>query len=106
LTQKVAQGVAVVGQRRTMKKLVAGFTVVFALAVPLTAQAKCYAFDKQKGFNVCVQGDSFADRDKAAKICKDVKKADCGGVSSYSSSCSGECYDESGKKSSSLSGYN
>jgi len=88
-----------------MKKLIASFTVALALAAPFSAQAKCYAFDKQKGFNVCVKGDSFADRDRAAKICKDVKKADCGGVSSYSSSCNGECYDESGKKNQSLSGY-
>lgn len=89
-----------------LKKLLAGLALAFAVTVPLTAQAKCYAFDKVKGLNVCVQGDSFADRDKAKKICKDAKGTDCGGVASSSSSCNGECYDENGKKNQSLSGYN
>ena len=53
-----------------------------------------------------MQGDSFSDRDKAKAICSKVKGTDCGGVSSYSSSCNGECYDENGNKKQSLSGYN
>ena len=89
-----------------MKKLLAGFTLALALAVPFSAEAKCYAFDKVKGLNVCVQGDSFSDRDKAKAICKTAKGTDCGNVASYSSSCNGECYDENGKKQQSLSGYN
>ena len=88
-----------------MKNLLAGLTLALALAVPFTANAKCYSFDKVKGLNVCVKGDSFADRDKAKNICKSAKGTDCGNVSSYSSSCNGECYDENGKKNQSLSGY-
>jgi hypothetical protein len=88
-----------------MKKLMASLCLAFALTAPLAAEAKCYSFDKVKGLNVCVHGDSFSDRDKAKSICKSAKGTDCGNVSSYSSSCNGECYDESGKKNQSLSGY-
>jgi len=72
-----------------MKKLLAGLAVTLAFALPLTAQAKCYSFDKVKGLKVCVHGDSFPDRDKAKNICKSAKGTDCGNVSSYSSSCNG-----------------
>lgn len=55
---------------------------------------------------VCVNGDSFSDRDKAKAVCSKIKGSSCSTASSFSSSCSNnECYDESGKQSNSLSGY-
>lgn len=55
---------------------------------------------------VCVNGDSFNDRDKAKAVCSKIKGSSCSSASTFSSSCSNnECYDESGKQSNSLSGY-
>lgn len=73
-----------------------------------TAAAKCYRFSKGGQVQVCVKGDSFADRKKAKKICDEKKKSDCGTISSYTSSChsnTNQCYDENGKAHRSLSGY-
>ena len=76
------------------------------LAVP--AAASCYRFSKGGDVQVCVRGDSFADRKKAKQICDKAKGSDCGTVSSYSSSCHSnvdKCYDENAKAHRSLSGY-
>jgi hypothetical protein len=76
------------------------------IAAPLAA--KCYRFSNGGDVQVCVKGDSFADRKKAKKICDKAKGSDCGNVSSYSSSCHSnvnKCYDENGKAHRSLSGY-
>lgn len=88
-----------------MKKLFLGAMLCLTLA-PAVASAKCYHFDKSGDVHVCVQGDSFEDRKKAKAICDKVKGSDCGSVGSYSSSCNGNCYDETGSKKQSLSGYN
>lgn len=88
-----------------MKKLLIGLALAATLA-PAAALAKCYHFDKSGDINVCVQGDSFADRKKAKDICDKAKGSDCGSVGSYSSSCNGTCYDENGSKKQSLSNYN
>lgn len=88
-----------------MKKLIAGLALVGVL-LPGAALAKCYHFDKSGDIYVCVQGDSFPDRNKAKAICDKAKGSDCGGVGSSSSSCNGVCYDENGNKKQSLSNYN
>jgi hypothetical protein len=79
-----------------------------AVMVASGAWAKCYRFSKGGEIQVCIKGDSFADRKKAKKICDKAKGSDCGNVSSYSSSChsnTDQCYDEKGKKHRTLSGY-
>jgi flagellar basal body-associated protein FliL len=92
-----------------MKKasmLVALVVAIVMLAVP--ALASCYRFSSGADIQVCVKGDSFADRKKAKQICDKTKGSDCGTVSSYSSSCHSnvnKCYDENGKAHRSLSGY-
>lgn len=82
--------------------------VVGVCLVAVTAGAKCYRFSKGDDVQVCVKGDSFADRKKAKQICDKAKGSDCGNVSSYSSSCHSnvnKCYDENAKAHRSLSGY-
>jgi len=55
---------------------------------------------------VCVKGDSFSDRKKGKKVCESVMKKSCSTASTFSSSCgTGSCYDASGKKHHSLSGF-
>jgi hypothetical protein len=93
-----------------MKKvLVIVSAFIFVSSVMATGvMAACYSFSSESEIKVCVPGDSFSDRKKAAEICKKAKGSDCGNVSSYSSSCSsnsGKCYDQNGKASRSLSGY-
>ena len=89
-------------------------TFLVAAITLFTAQsifAKCqYNSDWKKSGGkriiVCVNGDSFSDRDKAKAVCAKIKGSSCSTASSFSSSCSNnECYDESGKQSNSLSGY-
>ena len=94
-----------------MKKLMLVASAALALAAPL-AQAKCYHLEKAPSdVYVCVGkngSDSSDDRKKAKEICDKATGKDCGGVSSYSSSCHSnidKCYDESGKASRDLSGY-
>lgn len=73
-----------------------------------SAAASCYRFSSGGDVQVCVKGDSFADRKMAKQICDQAKGSDCGTVSSYSSSChsnANKCYDENGKAHRSLSGY-
>lgn len=87
--------------------LMAAVAVAMCL-VAVTAGAKCYRFSKGDEVQVCVKGDSFADRKMAKQICDQAKGSDCGTVSSYSSSChsnANKCYDENGKAHRSLSGY-
>lgn len=85
--------------------------VFFAMLGIQSISAKCqYNSDWKKSDGkriiVCVNGDSFSDRDKARAVCSKIKGSQCSVASSFSSSCSNnECYDESGKQSNSLSGY-
>ena len=90
------------------------FILIFGMATLFSIQsvfAKCqYNSDWKKldgkRIIVCVNGDSFSDRDKAKAVCSKIKGSSCSTASSFSSSCSNnECYDESGKQSNSLSGY-
>lgn len=70
------------------------------------AHSKCYQFTDGGKIRVCIKGDSFADRNKAKKVCKKAKGSDCGNVASFSSSCgNGNCYNIAGKKYHSMSGY-
>ncbi len=95
-----------------MKKFIS-FTVAAAFAAVLfsaSAEAKCqYGSDWSKGGKkivVCTKGDSFPDRKKAQEICEKIKGSSCSSPTTFSSSCgNGECYDESGANSYSLSGY-
>jgi hypothetical protein len=94
-----------------MKKSMLGiFTLVLgATLFSAQASALCYRFSAAGSeVGVCIKGDSFADRKKAQEICKKGEGKDCGNITSTSSSChsnSGRCYDASGNKSRSLSGY-
>ena len=92
-----------------MKSWKAIIVLVAALSLlTATAAAKCYRFSKGGQVQVCVKGDSFADRKKAKTVCDGVQKSDCGNISSYASSChsnENKCYDEKGKAHRSLSGY-
>ncbi|HRG44993.1 MAG TPA: hypothetical protein PLX69_15405 [Leptospiraceae bacterium] len=87
------------------------FLVVISMLGIQSISAKCqYNSDWKKSDGkriiVCVNGDSFSDRDKARATCAKIKGSSCSTASSFSSSCSNnECYDESGKQSNSLSGY-
>ncbi|RME23123.1 MAG: hypothetical protein D6806_11795 [Deltaproteobacteria bacterium] len=79
-------------------------------SIPAAVSAKCYSGQdwKKDGnkFYVCIKGDeTWANRHKAEAVCKKVKGSKCDAVNTYSSSCNGACYDESGKKHHSLSGY-
>ncbi len=88
-------------------KLIIALVALTSL-IAATALAKCYRFSKGGQVQVCVKGDSFADRKKAKKVCDKVKKSDCGNVSSYSSSCHSstkQCFDEKGHAHQSLSGF-
>lgn len=83
------------------------FTVVM---LSIQAGAKCqYGSDWEKSGKkiiVCTKGDSFNDRKKAQEVCAKIKGSSCSGPTTFSSSCgNGECYDESGAGSYSLSGY-
>ncbi len=87
--------------------IIVALVVAFSF-LTVSATAKCYHFSKGGDVQVCVKGDSFADRKKAKKICDKAKGSDCGNVGSYSSSCHSnvnKCYDENGKAHRSLSGY-
>jgi len=95
-----------------MKKYIAYELMSILAVVMVTVQvnAKCqYGSDWSKGGKkivVCTKGDSFSDRKKAQEICSKVKGSSCSSPTTFSSSCgNGECYDESGKNSYSLSGY-
>ncbi len=85
-------------------------TLFTVAAISIHADAKCqYGSDWSKGGKkivVCTKGDSFPDRKKAQDICSKIKGSSCSSPSTFSSSCgNGECYDESGANSYSLSGY-
>lgn len=94
-----------------MKFLPLLFVSLFAVAViSIHANAKCqYASDWSKSGKkivVCTKGDSFSDRKKAQEVCEKIKGSSCSSPTTFSSSCgNGECYDESGAYSYSLSGY-
>lgn len=94
-----------------MKYLASVVVTFFAVAMVYTAaDAKCqYGSDWSKNGKkivVCTKGDSFSDRNKAQEICSKVKGSSCSSPTTFSSSCgNGECYDESGANSYSLSGY-
>ena len=95
-----------------MKKfLFYGLTTIIAVVlVTVQVNAKCqYGSDWEKGGKkiiVCTKGDSFPDRKKAQEVCEKIKGSSCSSPSTFSSSCgNGECYDESGANSYSLSGY-
>jgi hypothetical protein len=83
------------------------FAVVFS-SVQLNAKCQ-YGSDWSKNGKkiiVCTKGDSFSDRKKAQDICSKIKGSTCSSPTTFSSSCgNGECYDESGANSYSLSGY-
>lgn len=94
-----------------MKKLVLAAWCAVALVGTL-AEAKCYHLEKAPNdVYVCVGkngSDSFDDRKQAQEVCKKATGADCGNVSSTSSSChsnSNKCYNELGKASRDLGGY-
>ena len=84
---------------------------IFAMVIfTINVNAKCqYGSDWSKNGKkiiVCTKGDSFSDRKNAQEICSKVKGSSCSSPTTFSSSCgNGECYDESGKNSYSLSGY-
>lgn len=85
-------------------------TIIAVVMVSVQVNAKCqYGSDWSKSGKkivVCTKGDSFSDRKKAQDICSKVKGSSCSSPTTFSSSCgNGECYDESGKNSYSLSGY-
>ena len=85
-------------------------TIIAIVLVTAQVYAKCqYGSDWSNGGKkivVCTKGDSFSDRKKAQEICSKIKGSSCSSPSTFSSSCgNGECYDESGKNSYSLSGY-
>jgi hypothetical protein len=94
-----------------MKFLSLLFVSLFAVVmISIQADAKCqYGSDWSKGGKkivVCTKGDSFSDRSKAQEICSKIKGSSCSSPTTFSSSCgNGECYDESGANSYSLSGY-
>ncbi len=94
-----------------MKALSLVFVSMFAvMMISVQADAKCqYGSDWSKSGKkivVCTKGDSFSDRKKAQDVCSKVKGSSCSSPSTFSSSCSnGECYDENGNNSNSLSGY-
>ncbi|MCG9873510.1 MAG: hypothetical protein MH321_01845 [Leptospiraceae bacterium] len=72
--------------------------------------AKCmYGSDWTKSGKkivVCINGDSYPDRNKGKEICEKVKGSSCSSPSTFSSSCANnECYDASGKNHNSLSGF-
>ncbi len=94
-----------------MKKLVIALVMILAVASTAEVFAKCYHFQNTPSdVYVCVGrngSDSSSDRNRARDICNQ-KVGNCGGVSSYSSSChsnSGKCYDENGNASRDLNGY-
>jgi len=94
-----------------MKVLSLTFVSLFTVAIlSVQVSAKCqYGSDWEKGGKkiiVCTKGDSFPDRKKAQEVCEKIKGSSCSSPSTFSSSCgNGECYDESGANSYSLSGY-
>ncbi len=94
-----------------MKVLSLAVVSLFAVVmISVQAEAKCqYGSDWSKGGKkvvVCTKGDSFSDRKKAQEVCEKIKGSSCSSPSTFSSSCgNGECYDESGAYSYSLSGY-
>ena len=76
----------------------------------INAYAACYSGQEWKKdgnkFYVCIKGEeSWANRHKAEGVCTRIKGSKCDAVNTYSSSCNGQCYDESGAKHHSLSGY-
>ena len=79
--------------------------IVLSLLFAGIVEAKCYRFPKGGEIGVCVRGDGFPEQCKAEAICSKVKGASCGEVNSISSSCAGNCFDESGRKHNSLSGF-
>jgi hypothetical protein len=92
--------------RKTILMILSGLLMtLFATSV----YAKCYSGqDWKKGskFYVCIKGaETWANRHKAEAVCKKIKGSKCDAVNTYSSSCNGHCYDASGKKHHSLSGY-
>lgn len=94
-----------------MKALSLIFVSMFAvMMISVQADAKCqYGSDWEKSGKkivVCTKGDSFSDRKKAQDVCSKIKGSSCSSPSTFSSSCgNGECYDENGTYSYSLSGY-
>lgn len=94
-----------------MKVLSLTFVTLFAIVMlSVQVNAKCqYGSDWEKSGKkivVCTKGDSFSDRKNAQEVCTKIKGSSCSGPTTFSSSCgNGECYDESGANSYSLSGY-
>ena len=93
-----------------MKQLTFILALLMVSTLATSAMAKCqYGSDWEKGGKkivVCTKGDSWDDRKNATKVCEKIKGGSCSQPSTFSSSCgNGECYDEDGKNSYSLSGY-
>lgn len=74
------------------------------LALPATAEAKCFAFRGEE-IRVCVDGDDNAARRRASEVCEGVVGHACS-VSGYSGECrrsgSVRCYDHTGAEQRSL----
>jgi len=93
-----------------MKKVVVGLFGAYVALIAVQSWGACYSGSGWKkdgnSFYVCIHGEeSWANRHKAEAICEKAKGSKCDPVSTYSSSCNGHCYDESGKDNQSLSGY-
>lgn len=93
-----------------MKTVIAILVVSMFTFVALGAHAKCYSGNNWKKdgnvMYVCMKGDeSWENRHKAEAICEKVVGSKCDAVSTYSGSCNGTCYDDSGNKHQALSGY-